>query len=280
MIKRRREDHINHERWLVSYADLVTLLFALFVILYAISKTDHEKLKAVGDGLGQAFGTREPGQAKSSGGKSSSSEQDNGPGDESEKTSKNATKSEQEKVHETPGEQIQAQSQNPASLTSQDLSTELAKNLAKEVEGKFKADFGSDPLFKQLEITSNDRGVIVRMSAQDFYDKGEAKVRAGALNVVDQMAKTLATLVKENGRRIRVEGHTDNAKTSSDYFPSNWELSTARAAWFVRYLIQKWQFEPRLLEASGYADTHPLAPNDTEEGRARNRRVEIVIFQN
>lgn len=237
MPRRRRAEHAaNHERWLVSYADLITLLFAFFVILYAISSADAQKLKAANESMKKAFGAE--------GAKRLSPAADAPPSVEA-----------------------------PSSALPKE--SPQMKQIASQLESALSAELEKRGASEKIEVAVEDRGVVVRLSATDIYDSGAAFVRAAELPVLDEMARVLKPLK----RRVRVEGHTDDLKTTSRDYPSNWELSTARAAWIVRYFIQRWEFDPLMLEASGYAEFHPLTDNASEQGRSRNRRIEVVVLK-
>jgi chemotaxis protein MotB len=247
---KKHPEHVNLERWLVSYADFITLLFAFFVILYATSKTDAKKFKAVAESIRAAFSSDFVDQAGKSGGKTFNQFDESIP-----------------------------QGGFPFDLpigksNIQTPDNEELKHLADILEESVSYELGASDIAEKLQLQLEDRGLTVRLSASDFYEQGSAQVKKSALPLLDQMAKVLKT----TNRHIRIEGHTDNTKIASEYFPSNWELSTSRAAWIVRYLILKYQFDPKLLEASGYAEFHPIVPNDTPMGQAKNRRVEIVVL--
>lgn len=247
---KKHPDHVNLERWLVSYADFITLLFAFFVIMYAISRSDIQKFKQVSESLRAAFSADFIDQTGTSGGKSLNQFEQQLP---------------------TGGLLIDM----PAGKTNiRSYENEELKRLADIMEESLSFELGPLDAAEKLQITYDDRGLVVRLSAKGFYDSGRADVRREALGVLNQIAKTLAT----TKRNIRVEGHTDNGKTASEYFPSNWELSTARASWIVRYFIQKFKFDPTLLSAAGLAEFHPIDTNDTDTGRDRNRRVEILVL--
>lgn len=247
---KKHPEHVNLERWLVSYADFITLLFAFFVILYATSRSDIVKFKAVAESIKAAFSADFVDQTGKSSGK---------------------TLNQFEEQIPVGGLVIDM----PAGKTNiRTVDNEELKRLADILEESVSYELGASDAAEKMQIITEDRGLVVRLSAKDFYEPGTAQVRREALPILNQMAKILST----TDRHIRVEGHTDNGQTSTEYFPSNWELSTARAAWIVRYFIQKFHFNPKLLEASGYAEFHPIDSNATDAGRAKNRRVEILVL--
>ncbi|OUM97414.1 MAG: hypothetical protein BAA04_05270 [Firmicutes bacterium ZCTH02-B6] len=126
-----------------------------------------------------------------------------------------------------------------------------------------------------MQVELNERGVTVRFADAVFFDLGKADLKPEALRTLDEVA----TLLKEVPNHIRIEGHTDNWPIRTERFPSNWELSTARATTVLRYLVEQHGLNPTRVSAAGYGEYRPLMPNDTDENRARNRRVDIVILR-
>ncbi|MGE4232932.1 MAG: flagellar motor protein MotB [Bacteriovoracia bacterium] len=247
---KKHPEHVNLERWLVSYADFITLLFAFFVILYATSKTDAAKFKAVADSIKAAFSADFVDQAGKSGGKTLNQFDETLP----------------------LGGLVMDMPMGKTNIKVPD-NAEL-KRLADILEESLSYELGITDIAEKMQLIYDDRGLVVRLTAKGFYEPGSAIVRKDSLPMLDQMAKVLKTVRKQ----IRVEGHTDNSKPGNGKFQTNWELSTARAAWLVRYLIKKFHFNPKQLSAAGYAEYRPVASNDRPEGRERNRRIEIVVF--
>lgn len=247
---KKHPEHVNLERWLVSYADFITLLFAFFVILYATSKVDATKYKAVAASLRSAFSADFVDQTGTSGGKTLNQF------DESL----------------AQGGLMMDMPMGKSNIRVVD-NAEL-KRLADILEESVSYELGSSDFAEKMQVIYDDRGLVLRLSAKDFFEPGQAYVKQDALPILGQMAKILKTAE----RHIRVEGHTDNSRIASEYFPSNWELSASRATWIVRYFIQQHKFDPKLLSAAGYAEYHPIVANDTDAGRAKNRRVEILVL--
>lgn len=247
---KKHPEHVNLERWLVSYADFITLLFAFFVILYATSKTDARKLKIIAESIKAAFSADFVDQAGKSSGK---------------------TLSQFEQELPTGG-MVMDMPMGKSNIRTVD--NEELKRLADTLEESISYELGASDIAEKLQIVYDDRGLVVRLTAKDFYEPLSAEVKKDAIPLLNHMAKILRTV----NRNIRIEGHTDNSKISSEYYPSNWELSTSRATWIVRYFIKNFGFNPKLLSASGYAEYRAIATNDTEAGRAKNRRVEIVVL--
>lgn len=134
---------------------------------------------------------------------------------------------------------------------------------------------GGSGLQRYVQLVPEERGLVVRFADRVLFDLGRADLRPDSKQVLDSVAKVLKPLPNA----IRVEGHTDDLPIHNERFPSNWELSTARATTVVRYLIEHHGFDPRRLSAAGYGEYHPLVPNTSEANRQRNRRVDVVVLR-
>ncbi len=126
-----------------------------------------------------------------------------------------------------------------------------------------------------VQVNLDERGLVVRFVEGVLFDSGKAAIRNDAKEILDK----LAPLLIESHRQIRIEGHTDNLPIHTSEFPSNWELSTARAVNVVKYMIEKHNLSPYIISAAGYSEYRPIAPNDSEKNRALNRRVDIIILK-
>lgn len=144
--------------------------------------------------------------------------------------------------------------------------SDLRKNLQKMLKGT--------PAVLKVKIRQDIRGVTVSLSEAGFFDPGSAKVRPDSLETL----RTIGEMLKDTSSPIVVEGHTDNTPIKTAVFPSNWELSTARATSIVSYLIEELRYDPERLAAAGYAEYRPIADNATPEGRGQNRRVDLVVL--
>lgn len=245
--KKKHEEHENLERWLVSYADFITLLFAVFVVLYALSQLDLAKFKDLKISLSEAFA---PTIFKGKGSDSSMMEsrgesvmQENRKGDQ---------------VHILP--QINPQ-------------LEL-KKMQETKEGIEKAIEKGD--LKGVSVKVDKRGLVISLVDSIFFDSGSAGIKPNAIKNLDKIAITLKKNFTSN--KIRIEGHTDSDPISTAVFPSNWELSSARASSVVRHFINRFKMDKATFSAVGYADSVPLDTNNTSDGKQKNRRVEIVIL--
>ncbi len=240
--KHKHPEHVNHERWLVSYADFITLLFATFTALYALSKADANKAKAVADGMREAFGTATPQMIPMEAPESEaipSTKHRRPPGKSDERSKKKAGKQEFEQMKDE---------------MERFLMTKGALN--------------------KVQIDLQERGLRVSLKEGGFFESGKAEVKTDAYAILAELA---AKLVKYNNQ-LRVEGHTDNVPIRSRTFPSNWELSSARATNVTRVLSEKFGVPAGKMSATGYGEHRPVAGNDTEAGRARNRRVDLVVL--
>jgi chemotaxis protein MotB len=234
--KRYQEDAENHERWLISYADFITLLFAFFVVMYAISVVNVGKYRVLSDALGDAFGGRGAAVAPNTA---------------------------VEQTFSLPS--IIARKRQEAMRREKDRLTQLARDLS--------ATLG--PLVKEgkVRVTQNSRGVSVEINASVLFAPGDAALTAASR----QALGAVAMLLKNDPHLVQVEGHTDDVPIKNPLFPSNWELSAVRASSVVRLFIDSGMAAARLT-AVGHGANVPVAPNDTPEGRARNRRVAVTII--
>lgn len=235
----KRFEHDNHERWLISYADFVTLLFAFFVVMYSISSVNEVKYKTFSDSLSVAFTNK------------------------SKPANDTIVPREQEQLLKA------LVDRRTARLGEQQRKIqERMKNLADGL-GKVMS-----PLIDQQLVSINPtrRGVVLDISASSLFKTGEAVLQPGSLEVLREVS---AVLSREE-LPVEVEGHTDDIPIATVQFPSNWELSSARASSVVRMLIEN-GVPARRLAAVGLASNQPLVPNDSPENRARNRRVTITI---
>jgi chemotaxis protein MotB len=243
--RRKTEGHTNHERWLVSYADFITLLFAFFVVMFASAQTDHSNAARVSDSVRKAL---EEGQVKAVvaavlGGL----KEDKGQGNAMMKGPGGSQTASQTKVP-------------PADLAAAMESLQAA--LKPEI------DKG------QLQVTLQKRGLVVSLREAAFFASGDDAVYQGTYPSIAKIAQVISALPSP----VRLEGHTDSVPIHNSRFRNNWELSAARSIAMLELLVSRFSIPPDRLAVAGYADTVPVEPNDTEEGRAHNRRVDIVIL--
>lgn len=257
-IKAKCPEFENHERWLVSYADMVTLLFAVFVVLYAIQIAGHKDEKKVAGSMQEAFNT--PLQDIPIDRRVGPTEQGVGIFDHFR------------------GEAIK-----PSLIQKYPSSSQKIKIIDDEMnQVKIKLEdrlYGPEKFQKDkkpgqervVQIQRTAKGFKLQLLARHFFESGKTTVSRGAMKELDEVAKIL----KDLGRPITIEGHTDSLPSSGPF--SNWELSTLRATNVLRYFVNTSGFPATSLSAAGYADTRPIANNGTESGRMLNRRIEIHV---
>lgn len=252
--RRRSSDRVSHERWLVSYADFVTLLFAFFVVMYASAQMDQKKAGRLSAAIESAFeqlgvfqtDSQKPGKITHkplSGNRTPT-------GDSAAKLSRLGG-----------GSAVQP----TANRTKDDFATirgEVEKALATEIKRN------------EVALRTDRDGLVISLREIGFFDSGSPKIKPGAEDAFARVAQIL----QEHGSPVRIEGHTDPVPIHNSRFASNWELSTARATEIVKTLIEKYGIAPERMSAAGYAEFHPVASNDSPKSRQLNRRVDVVIL--
>ena len=239
-MRRRRRiaiDHENHERWLISFADFVTLLFAFFVVMYAVSAVNEGKYRVLANSLGNALGNKPASDIPVP----------------------------QLPSVTLPPEVKQRTLKQQQAIEEQTHMTDVATKLLDAM----------GPLVKEgkVRVTQSRRGVSIEINANVLFAPGRAELEPQSLAVL----RAVAAQLKDEPFKLEVTGHTDNIPISNSIFPSNWELSAVRATSVVRLLADN-GIAPARLSAIGRAASQPVASNDTAEGRARNRRVELMIL--
>lgn len=222
--RRRRSSHEageGRDRWLISYADLVTLLFALFVVLFAAA--DHERARLIANSIAAQIGD--------------------------------------------------AETAAPAVQNKGDSVLPGTDSLIDEQAAINRAFTNNQLLGSRARVSRNERGIVVSLAEAGFFAPGDAGLRDDASALVDDLADALA----QTDAPLRIEGHTDSQPINNPRFHSNWELSTARASYVLERLTARGIPSSRL-SVAGYADERPVADNSTPEGRALNRRVDLVIL--
>ena len=239
----------NHERWLISYADFITLLFAFFVVMFASSQTDkgkaqqmseaiteafkHDKVAAVvKEILGGATGTKDKGNAQRKG----------------------------------PGGQ---QKLSPEEAAAAAKVAELVPSM-RLLQSQLKHEIDAG----MLKVTMEARGVVISLRQAAFFPSGQDTIDAATYPTIEKIAQVLRTVPN----RVRLEGHTDAVPIHNVRYRSNWELSASRGVTMLEILTTRYEIPEARLAVGGYAETIPIASNDTAEGRAQNRRVDVVIL--
>jgi chemotaxis protein MotB len=252
--KRKHPEHANHERWLVSYADFITLLFAFFVVMFAASNSDQKKAGQIAQAVQVAF--KELAIFTPTGKVVPLYDNGNLPSD-----TKRVIGNDHSPFDPT---------QFVAGGKAGDSISKQLSDIRSQLEVKLKEELAN----RSIRISEDSRGLTVSLAEAGFFDPGSAVMPPKALEAVDRIAATLRPFE----HNIRVEGHTDNTPIHTAQFPSNWELSTARATFLLQYLIATEKISPQRLSAVGYGEYRPVASNDTAEGRAENRRVDLVVL--
>lgn len=241
--KHHEEEHENHERWLVSYADFITLLFAFFTVLYATAQKDVKKEEEFQKSIRTYFRSFV---------------------DFGGLMGKFVGKGDNSSIIPPPIDTVPLEGPGPENKEEITKSSEIEKGLADGL--------GSE---EDTEVKRDQNGVRVTIRSKNFFDSGTALLRRDAIGKLDRIARIL----KKVRRNIIIEGHTDDRQVKSPQFPSNWELSSARASTIIRYFVEIHGLSPSRFAAVGYADQKPLVANNTEANRAKNRRTDILIVE-
>lgn len=248
--RRRYEEPENHDRWLVSYADFITLLFAFFVVMYSISSVNDGKYRVLSETLESVFS-----QSTRSENPIQLGELSRGQGELTAAPGLPDFSVSDLELPELPA-------QPPSDLTTiEALSTQLNSALATLIDDE-------DVIIRQV-----GDWLEVEIKSSFLFASGDARLSRAAVPVMGQIADVLSPVANP----IQVEGFTDNQPISTARFPSNWELSAARAASVVN-LMDRFGVDPRRMSAVGYGEYKPIADNDTEQGRQKNRRVVLVVL--
>jgi chemotaxis protein MotB len=236
--KKKHPEHVNHERWLVSYADFITLLFAFFVVMFAVSQVDSKKVGRFTQSFNEALEWQV--LTENGGG--------HGSGDKMIPELSAVSSAPKKKIHEF-------------SLEKDAIRKSLAQRL------------GHAPVLAGLTVLEVRGELVLRLPEKLMFDRGEAILSQDGKAALDAIVDEL----RSRPVRVRVEGHTDSTPIHNSRFPSNWELSMSRAMAVVAFFLETGKIEPGRMAAAGYGEHHPIASNDTTEGRAQNRRVDLIV---
>lgn len=259
------EEHVNHEAWVIPYADLLTLLMAMFIALFAMSTVDISKFKALSIGFNEALGGGKLDTGVFAGREGDSPIPGNGNG----------------QGPGTGGQLVQTDSSSDATSLTQILNQKLDLEAAKtreqeslkQVQQQIENAAKDAGFAGNLSIRLEERGLVVTViTDQVLFDSGKADIRPDGA----QLLTVVGNALKSVDNPILIEGHTDNVPISTPQFPSNWELSSGRAGAVARF-FEGLGLDRTRLRAEGLADLFPVESNATPAGRARNRRVEIVV---
>lgn len=240
--KKPAEEHENLERWLVSYADFMTLLFATFVVLYALAQSDVNSFKSIEEALKKAF-------------------------TQNIFDSQTSIMAGTDSIFEG-----QTGSTNPLMLEY--MSQKYEQTSYEEIKDEIDKMENSG-----ISASIDDRGLVIRLDNQALvFAPGSAEISKSSYSALDSLAKLIKQ--KFSIHYIQVEGHTDSDPITNSKYPSNWELSAARACSVIRFLISQHGFNPKVFIATGLADTIPETQNTNAQNKTKNRRVEIIILKN
>ena len=279
MRKKKPPEHVNHERWLVSYADFITLLFAFFTTMYAISTVDVQKMGKMVTSVRASFDAG----IFNSGSTALALLPGSGAGAmrlKAEDLIENVNSAKEGQIRDKALQSLRELKTNlmpAAGNAGQKAGAEGAAKAGKslgDLKRQIEALVGTEAMKGKVHTRLDPRGLIVSLGEVGFFDSGSDQIKPEGVSLLDTIATSFVGL----DNHIRVEGHTDNIPIKSSRFPSNWELSTARATNIVAHLIVNVGLPPSRLSAAGYSEYRPIAANDSVDGRARNRRVDIIIL--
>jgi chemotaxis protein MotB len=269
------EEHVNHERWLVSYADMLTLLFVLFVVLYSMSSVDQKKFSELASGLSQGFGAQNPAVTGNLSNLDGSSEAADivpiDPGQDPGNGASGTDGMAKGKVVEV-DRAIRAIDRKKAAEKAQ-AATKEAEDL-EAIEHKIADALVRAKLLGQVQFTIDQRGLVVTVVTNEVVFAGNrADLQPGGEAILNAIAPALAKLPNN----IEVDGHTNQLKAATTFYPSGWELSAARASTTVRYLIGHGLAKDRM-SAVAFSDTKPLIDPTDPRAVTMNRRVDVVVL--
>lgn len=255
--RKKTPQHANHERWLVSYADFITLLFAFFVVLYSSAQVDKRKVGELAMAIQVAF--QKMGIFEASNTKPAVINTEPMPFSKVQMV-ENVPRV--EKLNQLVSPPRGPLAENSPRAPMDEIQKQLQNALLPELKKR------------TVSITPTKEGIVVSLREAGFFPSGSAALRPGASGTLADFVKVVAPYHV----RIRIEGHTDNVPIHNSRFDSNWDLSTARATEIIKLFIAKYGIAPDRLSAAGYGEYYPVASNDTPSGRAMNRRVDLVIL--
>jgi chemotaxis protein MotB len=260
------EEHVNHEAWVIPYADMLTLLMALFLVLFAVGRTDLEKFKKLAEGFRAEFGGAGNSVVISSGGGGEGAI-DGGPG-----VLEAGARPNEGSGGQAANEPTDLQIEQAVQEAAQEAAQEAIDGL-QEVVDAVQVDAAQQGVGDQVAFRFEGRGLVLTiLNDAVLFESGQASLQPEGFAILNTVIASLRNIPND----ITIEGHTDSRPISTTRYPSNWDLSTARATSVLRY-FELQGFDVTRLSASGYGDTRPAGDNSTAAGQAQNRRVEIVI---
>ncbi|MET3682667.1 chemotaxis protein MotB [Alkalibacillus flavidus] len=250
--KKKKQPKSSAPLWMVTYSDMMTLILVFFILLFSMSQIDATKFNAVAESYRQnVIFDFLPSQV----------EADN-PTDFEEKS-------------ETDGENDSEDESATENQTEQAITAEEDQENLQELYEEIQAYLDENELNDMITANQTDQGVVLVLQERVLFETGQAELIEDFQPFLDQLALLLSNMPNN----VEVEGHTDDRPINTYRYPSNWELSTARASSVIRYFINSQDLDPTRFEATGYAEYRPVSDNDSEENLQRNRRVEIIILE-
>ncbi len=245
--RRRVEEPESRDRWMVSYADFITVLFAFFVVLFASLNQDHHSIRRVSQAIHFGFETLEPfsGGYGDHGGPDSGHQRDSS-------------------TYMLPVQAAITRKSDAAEATGVDIA---------ELRRQLELAIGQELRNREITMRVTPEGFVISLKELGFFNSGQAGLRPGAAAKIERIAKVLS----QHGFNLRVEGHSDNQPIHTAQFNSNWALSTARAMAVLLLLVHDSDMDPSKISLAGYGQFRPIADNTTAEGRKMNRRVDLVV---
>jgi chemotaxis protein MotB len=266
------EEHENHERWLVSYADMMTLLMVLFIVLFAISQVDASKFVKLKSGLAAGFGAEHV-ALEGRGTQLQDANPESEPFDPGAKVGTPVDPAQAEAQDEELKKAVAQADRAKQSQMAQRAEAEADK--LQEIQRQLTAELEAKGLANNVRFTIDERGLVVTIVTSSVIFGGDsADLQAGGRGILDSIGPTIAALPN----RIQVDGHTNQLPVQTRNYPSGWELSSARASSVVRYLISRYGLPANRLSAAGYADTRPLIDPSDPQSVSLNRRVEVIVM--
>lgn len=254
--KHHHEDHVD-ESWLIPYADLLTLLLALFIVLFSMSSVDAKKFQAMADVFSAEF-TSGTGIFEFP-----------SPIPEEGATAPDEQKNDSEEIAEVETGTVQTEEEKKK------LAQQVEQLELQAIQAKVNDYIDEKGLKDKLETQLTDEGLLVSIRDNVLFESGSDAVRTEDLTIVKEISELL---IMNPPRSIIISGHTDNVPIKNANFSSNWELSVMRAINFMKILLENDKLDPSWFSAKGYGEFRPIASNDTNDGKTRNRRVEILIL--
>ncbi|MDF2649281.1 MAG: flagellar motor protein [Paenibacillus sp.] len=254
---KKHEEHVNHERWLITYADLITLLLVFFIIMYAMSKVDVQKYSVLAQALNMQF-------------QKADSVLDKGFGVSGQMTPKQGDA-------QTPQNQSQDDQKEEKDKTKpEDNEKEKREKELQDLLKQVQAYIKDQNLDAQVSASDTERGVAITLNDLFLFDLGKADLKAASFPILQKLASFFPTL----NSKVSIEGHTDNLPLATGSpFKDNWGLSFARSLSVLRYFSDTAKLDNNKFIATAYADTMPKVANTSDENRSKNRRVEIIVLR-